>query len=143
MATMKKKVLAGKSIDLKIEEAKKAAKKANKVVANDNSPGSYQEQRNKNVPAIKAKNVRKALDLGKTAMRAKNAERKRALPVPAQLRDERATAQAMAKANAAKATAKAKPMTEAQKQAKALDALEAKRAAVAKKTGKRPNYKTN
>ena len=42
-----------------------------------------------------------------------------------------------------KATVKAKPMTEAQKQAKALDALEAKRAAVAKKTGKRPNYKTN
>jgi hypothetical protein len=40
-------------------------------------------------------------------------------------------------------TAKAKPMTEAQKQAKALDALEAKRAAVAKKTGKRPNYGTN
>jgi hypothetical protein len=42
-----------------------------------------------------------------------------------------------------KATVKAKPMTEAQKQAKALDALEAKRAAVAKKTGKRPNYGTN
>jgi hypothetical protein len=36
-----------------------------------------------------------------------------------------------------------KPMTEAQKQAKALAALEAKRAAVAKKTGKRPNYGTN
>jgi len=46
---------------------------------------------------------------------------------------------------AIKATVKAtiKPMTEAQKQAKALDALEAKRAAVAKKTGKRPNYGTN
>ena len=42
-----------------------------------------------------------------------------------------------------KATAKPKPMTEAQKQAKALAALEAKRAAVAKKTGKRPNYGTN
>lgn len=41
------------------------------------------------------------------------------------------------------ATPKAKPMTEAQKQAKALDALEKKRAAVAKKTGKRPNYYTN
>lgn len=36
-----------------------------------------------------------------------------------------------------------KPMTEAEKQAKALAALEAKRAAVAKKTGKRPNYYTN
>ncbi len=36
-----------------------------------------------------------------------------------------------------------KPMTEAQKQAKALAALEAKRTAVAKKTGKRPNYYTN
>jgi len=36
-----------------------------------------------------------------------------------------------------------KPMTEAQKQAKALDALQAKRAAVAKKTGVRPNYRTN
>jgi hypothetical protein len=36
-----------------------------------------------------------------------------------------------------------KPMTEAQKQAKALDALEKKRASVAKKTGKRPNYYTN
>jgi hypothetical protein len=44
-----------------------------------------------------------------------------------------------------KATPKAtaKPMTEAQKQAKALDALQAKRAAVAKKTGVRPNYRTN
>lgn len=36
-----------------------------------------------------------------------------------------------------------KPMTEAQKQAKAMDALEAKRAKVAKKTGVRPNYGTN
>jgi len=36
-----------------------------------------------------------------------------------------------------------KPMTEAQKQAKAMAALEAKRAAVAKKTGVRPNYRTN
>jgi transposase len=45
----------------------------------------------------------------------------------------------------AKLTPKAttKPMTEAQKQAKALDALQAKRAAVAKKTGVRPNYRTN
>ena len=44
-----------------------------------------------------------------------------------------------------KATPKAttKPMTEAQKQAKAMAALEAKRAAVAKKTGVRPNYRTN
>ena len=42
-----------------------------------------------------------------------------------------------------KPTAKAKPMTEAQKQAKAMAALEAKRAAVAKKTGVRPNYRTN
>jgi len=44
---------------------------------------------------------------------------------------------------APKTTSTMKPMTEAQKQAKALDALEAKRAAVAKKTGKRPNYYTN
>ena len=42
-----------------------------------------------------------------------------------------------------KPTVKPKPMTEAQKQAKALDALEAKRTAVAKKTGSRPNYRTN
>ena len=44
-----------------------------------------------------------------------------------------------------KATPKAttKPMTLAQKQAKAMAALEAKRAAVAKKTGVRPNYRTN
>jgi hypothetical protein len=42
-----------------------------------------------------------------------------------------------------KATVKAKPMTEAQKQAKALDALQAKRAAAEKKTGSRPNYRTN
>jgi hypothetical protein len=33
-------------------------------------------------------------------------------------------------------------MTEAQKKAKAMAALEAKRAAVAKKTGVRPNYRT-
>jgi len=38
---------------------------------------------------------------------------------------------------------KPKPMTEAQKQAKALDALQAKRAAAEKKTGSRPNYRTN
>jgi len=38
---------------------------------------------------------------------------------------------------------KPKPMTEAQKQKKAMDALEKKRADVAKKTGKRPNYYTN
>ena len=44
---------------------------------------------------------------------------------------------------APKTTSTMKPMTEAQKQAKALDALEAKRAATAKKTGLRPNYKTN
>jgi hypothetical protein len=36
-----------------------------------------------------------------------------------------------------------KPMTEAQKQAKAMDDLMKKRAAVAKKTGKWPNYGTN
>lgn len=54
----------------------------------------------------------------------------------------RPTAKATAKPTP-KATAKPKPMTEAQKQAKALAALEAKRAAVAKKTGKRPNYGTN
>ena len=38
---------------------------------------------------------------------------------------------------------KPKPMTEAQKQAKALDALQAKRTAAEKKTGSRPNYRTN
>jgi len=43
----------------------------------------------------------------------------------------------------AKKKAAAKPMTEAQKQKKAMDALEKKRADVAKKTGKRPNYYTN
>ena len=44
-----------------------------------------------------------------------------------------------------KATPKAttKPMTEAQKQAKAMAALEARRAAAEKKTGVRPNYRTN
>ena len=40
-------------------------------------------------------------------------------------------------------TAKAKPMTEAQKQAKALDDLMKKRKAVSKKTGSWPNYYTN
>jgi len=48
---------------------------------------------------------------------------------------------AIIKKSTPKATAK--PMTEAQKQAKAMAALEAKRAAVAKKTGVRPNYRTN
>lgn len=42
-----------------------------------------------------------------------------------------------------KATAKAKPMTEAQKQAKAMDKLMAKRRAESKKTGSWPNYNTN
>ncbi len=133
MAAMKKKAAAGKSIDLKIEEAKKAAKKANKVVANDKWAGAYQEQRNKNVPAIKAKNIRKALDLGKTAMRAKNIERKRALPVPAQLKDERAAAQAMAKANAAKAK---KPLTASEK---AFIKNQKEKAKATKRTGVYPN----
>ena len=42
-----------------------------------------------------------------------------------------------------KATAKPKPMTAAQKQAKAMDKLMAKRKAVSKKTGSWPNYNTN
>jgi hypothetical protein len=42
-----------------------------------------------------------------------------------------------------KATAKPKPMTEAQKQAKAMDKLMEKRKAVSKKTGSWPNYNTN
>jgi hypothetical protein len=41
------------------------------------------------------------------------------------------------------ATAKPKPMTEAQKQSKAMDDLMAKRKAASKKTGSWPNYKTN
>jgi hypothetical protein len=42
-----------------------------------------------------------------------------------------------------KATSKAKPMTEAQKQKKAMDDLMKKRKAVSKKTGSWPNYNTN
>ena len=42
-----------------------------------------------------------------------------------------------------KATVKPKPMTEAQKQKKAMDDLMKKRKAVSKKTGSWPNYNTN
>jgi hypothetical protein len=42
-----------------------------------------------------------------------------------------------------KATIKPKPMTEAQKQKKAMDDLMKKRKAVSKKTGSWPNYNTN
>jgi hypothetical protein len=52
------------------------------------------------------------------------------------------TPKATAKATA-KTTAKPKPMTEAQRQAKAMDDLMKKRKAVAKKTGTWPNYGTN
>ena len=44
---------------------------------------------------------------------------------------------------APKATTKPKPMTEEQKQAKAMDKLMAKRKAESKKTGSWPNYNTN
>jgi hypothetical protein len=121
-----KKKAAGKSIDLKIEEAKKAAKKANKRVAADKWAGAYSDERNPS--AIKAKNVRKALDAGKTAMRAKNIERKRALPVPPQLKDERAAAQAMAKAK--------KPLTASEK---AFLKNQAEKKKATKRTGVYPN----
>ena len=42
-----------------------------------------------------------------------------------------------------KPTVKAKPLTTAQKQAKAMDDLMKKRKAVSKKTGSWPNYNTN
>jgi len=50
---------------------------------------------------------------------------------------------AIAKKPVMKTTVKPKPMTEAQKQAKAMDKLMAKRKAVSKKTGSWPNYNTN
>lgn len=77
---------------------------------------------------MKAVEARRRIDLGKTLARAK---------AKTIFKDK-----VKAKATP-KATTKAKPMTEAQKQAKAMAALEAKRAAVAKKTGVRPNYRTN
>jgi hypothetical protein len=54
----------------------------------------------------------------------------------------KATAKATPKATP-KATVKPKPMTEAQKQKKAMDDLMKKRKAVSKKTGSWPNYNTN
>ena len=54
----------------------------------------------------------------------------------------KATPKATAKATP-KATVKPKPMTETQKQKKAMDDLMKKRKAVSKKTGSWPNYNTN
>ena len=91
--------LESKTISRKIGEAYTASKKANKRVENDKWPGAYQEQRNKS--AIKAKNVRKALDVGKTAMRAKIIDARMtkdfAKNFPG-LKDEAKAAKAMAKA---------------------------------------------
>ena len=91
--------LESKTISRKIGEAYTASKKANKRVENDKWAGAYQEQRNKS--AIKAKNVRKALDVGKTAMRAKIIDARMtkdfAKNFPG-LKDEAKAAKAMAKA---------------------------------------------
>ena len=91
--------LESKTISRKIGEAYTASKKANKRVENDKWAGAYQEQRNKS--EIKAKNVRKALDVGKTAMRAKIIDARMtkdfAKNFPG-LKDEAKAAKAMAKA---------------------------------------------
>ena len=79
MAVLKKKVASKVASNSKagaMTTAQKAAKaiaasnKANQRVANDSWAGAYSDT--KNPSATKAKNVKKALDLGKTAMRARN-----------------------------------------------------------------------
>jgi len=91
--------------------------------------------------AQKVLQARIKIDRGKTAARGAAIQKVQEKKAAAK-RMAAATGNPQSKATP-KATTKAKPMTEAQKQAKALDALQAKRAAVAKKTGIRPNYRTN
>jgi hypothetical protein len=91
--------LESKTISRKIGEAYTASKKANKRVESDKWAGAYQEQRNKS--EIKAKNVRKALDAGKTAMRGKIIEARMTKDFAKNfsgLKDEAKAAKAMAKA---------------------------------------------
>lgn len=58
-----------------------ASQKATRRVANDKWSGAYAEYTTAEKNAIKAKNVRKAIDLGKTAGRAKNIIAKEAAKV--------------------------------------------------------------
>lgn len=115
----------------KIKTALTASNKANKRVAADKWAGAYSDE--KNPSAIKAKNVRKALDTGKTAMRAKNIESRRNKPLNITFKDEREMAKAMAKANAAKAK---KPLTKSEK---AFVENQKAKARTVKKTGVYPN----
>jgi hypothetical protein len=129
-----------KPVERKIGEALTASKKANQRVKADKWAGAYSDV--KNPSAVKAKNARKAIDTGKTAMRAKIIEARITKKVP-KLKDEAATARAMqtalaAKKATAKPTAKAttKPMTASEK---AFIKNQKEKAKATKRTGVYPN----
>ena len=133
MAVAKKKSVPANSkagfkpVERKIGEALTASKKAAQKVKADKWAGAYSDV--KNPSAVKAKNVRKAIDTGKTAMRAKIIEARITKGRP-KFPDEAAVAKAM------KAAKDKKPLTASEK---AFVKNQKEKAKATKRTGVYPN----